>query len=101
MDGERSASTMAAPSFVSISSTPREYLIEAEELGRIVDQHAPARSLVHGDVRDQIDELAVIGHAADVGMRPVGSPQDALGRLLGEDARERDGVAKRRLLLRH
>ena len=75
---------------------------KSEQLRRIVDQHAPARRLARRDLGDRVDQLAVVGHVlVDVGMRPVGAPDDALGRVVGDVARERDRVAERRRLLRH
>src|SRR5262249_50204551 len=45
------------------------------------------------------DQLAVIGHRIMVGMRPIGTPNDALGRMLGERTRERHRVGVRIFLL--
>src|SRR5262249_20213211 len=81
-------SAMSKPARRGIGLLP---LIEAEKLRRVVDQHALARALVHGDVGNDIDQAAVVGHARNVGVRPVGPPQDALGGLRGEDARQRHG----------
>src|SRR2546426_9899234 len=72
---------------------------ETEQLRRVVDQHAVPRVLVDGNRGDQIDQVAVIGHAMVVGVRPVGAPYHTLGRMLGEIARQSDRVAERRRLL--
>src|SRR3954469_23259565 len=63
---------------------------EAEELGRIVDQHALPDGLRWRDLRDQVHEAGVVRHrTAEVHMRPVGTPQDTLRRVRGDAARNR------------
>src|ERR1700686_4590360 len=67
--------------------------LKSKQLGRIIDQHELARARVGRDLGDEIDQLAVVGHGAGlvVRVRPVGTPDDALGRVGGERARERQG----------
>src|ERR1700722_15347127 len=75
--------------------------LKAEQLGRIIDQHELARAGVGRDLGDEIGELAVVGHLARlvVRMRPVGAPDDALRRVGGERARERQGLFVRMRVL--
>src|SRR5580693_8833826 len=75
--------------------------LKAKQLGRIIDQHELTRARVGRDLGDEIGELTVVGHLARlvVRVRPVGAPDDALGGVGGERARERQGFFVRMRML--
>ena len=75
--------------------------LESKQLGRIVDQHELTGARVGRDLGDEIGELAVVGHLARlvVGVRPVGAPDDVLGRVGRERGRERQGFFVRMRVL--
>src|SRR5438067_7445293 len=64
---------------------------------RVVDEDLALQLRLRHHLREEIHEVAVVRHVlADVGMRPVGAPEDALGRSVDELPREWNGVRERR-----
>src|SRR5438045_8044214 len=71
---------------------------KAIEAPRIVDQQAPARGFGRRDLADEIDQIAVIGHHGEIGMRPVGAlGREGKARLRPEDTEVRIRGARRQL----
>src|SRR5258708_31509067 len=62
---------------------------------RIVDQDAAAGRLVGHEFRQEIDQIAVVGHGTHIGGRPVRAPQHAVRCGGDEGARERHHVVVR------
>src|SRR5258706_12561740 len=60
--------------------------------GRIVDEQFRAQRLIGGEVRNQVDEVAVVGHLANVRVRPIGAPKNTIRRGRDELCREWDGI---------
>src|SRR5947207_5264720 len=73
---------------------------EPIEALRVVDQHRLALLFGRRDFSEQVDEIAVVGHFAQVGMRPVGAPDGAVAEIGDQLARERHRVLPRRMLPR-
>src|ERR1700722_14282194 len=90
--GSSNVPKASAGSLPSVSFAMAKNL-KSEQLGRIIDQHALPGPRVGRYFGNEIGELAVVGLVARlvVGVRPVGAPDDALGRVRGESARERQG----------
>jgi hypothetical protein len=52
---------------------------------RIIDQQFVLQLRCHRDMRDEVDQQAVVGHVIpEIGMRPVGAPQHAIGKALDD-----------------
>src|ERR1700722_17972961 len=98
--GSSNVPKASAGSLPSVSFAMAKNL-KSEQFCRIIDQHELAGARVGRDLGDEIGELAVVGHLARlvVRMRPVGAPDDALGRVSGERARERQGFFVRMRVL--
>src|SRR3984957_3569531 len=90
--GSSNVPKASAGSLPSVSFAMAKNL-KSEQFCRIIDQHALPGPRVGRYLGNEIGELAVVGHLAllVVRMRPVGAPDDALGRVRGESARERQG----------
>src|SRR5205807_6369458 len=57
---------------------------EPEQSGGIVDEKLLPDRGIRRIERDQIDDLALVRHDLDVGMRPVGAPQHAVRRVVDQ-----------------
>src|SRR5690348_4738968 len=66
-----------------------------EQPRRIIDQDFLLQFGLRCKQRNQVDEVAVIGHHLHIGMRPIGSPYHAVRRSLDDAARERHRVVER------
>ena len=62
----------------------------------VAHQQLPARRLVGGEGGDEVEQIAVVGHVRDVRVRPVGTPQHAVGSGLDQRPGERHHVVIRR-----
>ena len=71
------------------SAQPPGGRLEVVEPLGVVDEDPVPGGLVGGEVGQQVDEVAVVGHVAHVGMGPVGAPQRAVGG--GGDERPGEG----------
>jgi hypothetical protein len=64
---------------------------------RIVDKQRLHQFSARGYKRQKVDQRAVVGHVLlDVGMRPVGAPQHAVGETLDQGPGEGDGIVEGR-----
>src|SRR3984885_7362837 len=95
-DGSSNVPKASAGSLPSVSFAMAKNL-KSKQFCRIIDQHALPGPRVGRYLGNEIGELAVVGHLARlvVGVRPVGAPDDALGRMGGERARKRQGFLVR------
>src|SRR5438105_4565373 len=66
---------------LSLSREPIEAL-------RVVDQHRLPLLLRRRNLGEKIDEIAVVGHFLEIGMRPVGAPDRAVAEIGDQLARE-------------
>src|SRR5882762_3625064 len=75
---------------------------KAVEPRRIVHQDFMLQRRLRRHQCEQVDQVAVVRHVlADVGMRPVGAPQDPVRRGFDQRAGERHRVGERRSFRRH
>src|SRR5207253_3592837 len=66
---------------LSLSREPIEAL-------RVVDQHRLPLLLRRRNLGEKIDEIAVVGHFLEIGMRPVGAPDRAVAKIGDQLSRE-------------
>src|SRR5688500_9250858 len=71
-------------------------LLEAVKSRRIIHQDLLLQRGVGRHQREELEQRGVVGHPFDIGLRPVGSPQYALGRRGAQRLRVRHGVGERR-----
>src|SRR3954454_6198173 len=102
--GSNNAATSAA---IPANDTPRRPIVyrlsaiarapsKLEQPRRIVDQYLLLQFGLRRKQRNQVDQIAVVGHHLDIGVRPVGPPDHAIGRGLDNTPRERHRVMERR-----
>jgi hypothetical protein len=69
---------------------------KAEQARRVFDEKLVLNSRIRRVERDEIDQIAVIGHDRHVRVRPVRSPQDAIRRRIDQGLAERSDIVKGR-----
>src|ERR1700730_13424357 len=70
--------------------------VEFEKPGGISDQYLLLNLRLRREQRNEVDQIAVVRHHLDVGMRPIGTPDHPVRRGLDDAPGERHRIDKQR-----
>src|SRR3954467_15569518 len=91
------AARRARPATIEPRSRIAFLYSESVQPRRIVDQDFPLQLGLGRHLREEVDQVPIVRHVfADIGMRPVGAPEDAIRRGFNQPAREGHGVGEGR-----